>query len=153
MDINAPPTNTPLPSEGCISLVAEIYNVQGICDDKTREKTFHWLKSRKNNDISILTETKCHLPNKQRDKWKKEWSPNNPNNDSYWSLGTQNSKGVTILIHDKFRNRGAKILNVLEDANGRYIKMIIEIEGIQYRLLGIYAPNNSNQIDFFHGIV
>ena len=94
--------------EGKVTLVADIYNVQGICDYKIREKTFNWLKSKRNIDISILTETKCHLPNKHREKFKKEWSPNDPDHDSFWSLGTQNSKGVTILIHDKFKNRGKK---------------------------------------------
>ena len=149
---NPPLNNTTSPHEKSIPLVAEIYNTQGICDDKNRESTFNWLKSRHHSDITILTETKCHLPNKQRDKWKKEWSPYNSKDDSFWSLGTQNSKGVTILIHEKFRKRGGKIINVLEDPNGRYIKLIIEIEEKKYRILGIYAPNNRDQIDFFTGL-
>ena len=146
------PHNTPTKTEGTVPLVAEVYNCQGICDDKTRADVFSWLKSRKKSDITILTETKCHLPNKQRDKWREEWSLDDPEKDSYWSLGTQNSKGVAILIHEKFKKRDAKIVHVLEDPNGRYIKMIIEIEGITYRILGIYAPNNKNQIDFFTGL-
>ena len=84
---NPPLNNTTSPHEKSIPLVAEIYNTQGICDDKNRESTFNWLKSRHHSDITILTETKCHLPNKQRDKWKKEWSPYNPKDDSFLEFG------------------------------------------------------------------
>ena len=51
------PTHSCIPlGDGGVTLVADIYNVQGICDYKIREKTFNWLKSKRNIDISILTE-------------------------------------------------------------------------------------------------
>ena len=150
MDTNKS-TNTPQKS---VPLVVEGYNARGLNDDKKRGNAISWLKKRKNADFIALTETKCHLLKDKR-KWAKEWSLNP--NDSFWSLGTRSSKGVTILVTDKFNNRDAKILSSLEDPNGRFVKLMVEIGGLKYRIVIIYSPcsslnNGLQQINFFVGL-
>ena len=129
-------------------LICEEYNCRGLNDNKGRGEAFHWLKTeRKNADLIILADTKCH---RLEDKinWSKEWS--NDENDSIWSLGEGGSRGVTILVTPKFRKRDAEIIDIDVDSDGRYIKIIICIAGTLYRVLGLYAPNKKKQqIEFF----
>ena len=84
-------------------LICEEYNCRGLNDAKKRNDAFHWLKTeRKSADIIVLTDTKCH---KSVDKeiWAKEWS--SEETDSIWSLGKGGSRGVAILITEKFKRR------------------------------------------------
>ena len=123
----------------------ESYNVRGIRTYKRRCDFTKWLKDRKNVDMAILVDTHCRLPREAR-QWGKLWSQSE--DDSYWSYGTKNRKGVTILLNPKLRDR-AKILKVDKDSNGRYIKIILEIGGSKYRIVGVYAPNDSaDRINF-----
>ena len=125
-------------------------NIRGMNKDKKRMDYFSWLKTKSDRDFTIVTETKCH-DMKDMASWAKEWSCNEK--DSIWSLdtGKTGKKGVTILIHPKFNRRAdAKIVNTRVDPNGRWVKIIINIGKETFRIIGIYAPNNSNErINFF----
>ena len=130
----------------------EAYNCRGIKTPKKRIDFFDWLKNRK-ADITILGDTHCHLP-KEEKEWKGEWCQNDaskksPNEyNSFWSRGTKSRKGVAILLSPSFRER-AKILENVRDTNGRYVKLIIQINNIKYRILGIYAPTDgADRISF-----
>ena len=132
----------------------EAYNARGIRTETRRRDTFTWLKKRQHKfDLCILGDTHCHLP-KEANDWGKEWSL--IRNSSYWSMGTGNRKGVTILLSPKFHDR-AKVLSALTDPNGRYVKLIIEIGGLKYRIIGVYAPNDGrdriNFIQKLHTVV
>ena len=130
----------------CESLIFRTNNCRGLRDDKTRNDYFHWLKSRPIG-IEFLQETHCHL-RKEAVKWGREWSTNK--NDSYWSLGTNRSKGVAILFHPKLREAGIDISNVITDPNGRYIKLMLKIGNCVFRVLNVYAPNNErDRVNFF----
>ena len=98
----------------------EAYNARGLRSFKRRRDTFTWLKKRQNKfDLCILGDTHCHL-NKEAKDWAKEWSL--INNSSYWSLGTGNRKGVTILLSPKFHG-WCKVMSTQIDSNGRYVKL------------------------------
>ena len=134
----------------------EAYNCRGIKTNKKRSDFFVWLKSKK-ADITILGDTHCHLPKDEKD-WKGEWCQNDaikkpPNEyNSFWSRGTKSRKGVAILLSPSFRER-AKIIENVRDTNGRYIKLIIQINNIKYRILGIYAPTDgADRINFIHNL-
>ena len=132
----------------------EGYNARGIRTDDRRINTFDFLKKRQHKfDMCILGDTHCHLPKEAKD-WGKQWSMTK--NSSYWSLGTQNQKGITILLSPKFQDR-AKVLNALTDPNGRYVKLVIEISGLIYRVIGVYAPTDGrdriNFIQKLHTVV
>ena len=91
---------------------------------------------------------------KEAKDWGKEWSL--INNSSYWSLGTGNRKGVTILLSPKFHDR-CKVISTQIDSNGRYVKLLIEIGGMKYRIIGVYAPTDGrdriNFIQRLHTVV
>ena len=123
----------------CHILTVDSYNVRGIRTNSKRADHFAWLKS-KNADVTILVDTHCHLL-KERKRWSKEWS--NKKQDSIWSMGAGNSRGVAILFNKKFWDRDVKLIEseTKIHSSGRYIKIILEVEGCKYRILGVYAPN------------
>ena len=130
----------------------EAYNCRGIKTDKKRNDFFGWLKPR-NSDITILGDTHCHLP-KEENNWRKQWCENDAtkkssnNYSSFWSKGTKARKGVAILFSPSFRERVKVIENVC-DSNGRFVKLVIQINEVKYRILAIYAPNDgSDRINF-----
>ena len=127
-------------------LTIESLNVRGIRDNQKRSNVFSWIKKR-NADIFFISETHCHTK-KDKTNWSKEWS--NDKNDSIWSLGTNRSKGVAILFNPKLKCRELSYTDIISDPNGRFIKLILSISGIKYRIMNIYAPNNSQErVNFF----
>ena len=141
-----------LPSNNLFQI--EAYNARGIRTMDRRRDTFNFLKKRQSKfDMCILGDTHCHLPKEAKD-WGKEWSL--IKKSSYWSLGTQNQKGIAILLSPKFQNR-AKVMNASTDPNGRYVKLIIEVGGLTYRIIGVYAPADAgdriNFIQKLHTVV
>ena len=84
-------------------------NVRGLQNYTKRQNMFDWLKGKhldipKNivGDVNMLSETHCHLPQIAK-KWGREWS-DDPNN-SLFSLGSSNKKGVAILINDRLKEK------------------------------------------------
>ena len=135
-------------------------NARGIRTDIRRKNCFDWLKgnhlkknkSARTGDINIVADTHCHFRHERGD-WGSEWSSNEEN--SFFSLGTKNQKGVAILINESFREKypNMTITNKDIDPNGRYIKLIITINNLKYRLLGIYAPPNGlERVLFFQNL-
>ena len=139
-----------------VLLNIESYNCRGIKTEKRRRDFFDWVKQR-NADITILGDTHCHLP-KEEKEWVKEWCPSDeikkyPNEySSFWSKGTKARKGVAILLSPSFRER-VKIIENVRDTNGRYVKLIIQINDIKYRIIGIYAPNDgADRMNFIRNL-
>ena len=121
-------------------------NVRGMRKAQKRNSIFNWLKQ-KSVDLILLQETHCHY-NKDVKKWSKAWS--HKSKSSYWSKGTSRSKGVAILFSDRLVDKGFDISNIDIDSNGRYIKMIIDLDGNKIRVTNIYAPNDGfERIRFF----
>ena len=130
-------------------------NVRGIQDSTRRLNVLEWLKGVNVDypcsiaDINLISDTHCHSPN-AAGKWSRQWSLNK--NNSIWSLGTSNRKGVAILINDNFRMKypDMKISHVSNDSRGRFIKCILTVNECKFRILVVYAPNNPlERIQFF----
>lgn len=136
-------------------------NVRGLRDNNKRRNVFQWLKGKNIQmpqikgtkgmcpDIILISETHCHSK-KDTVRWGLEWSHNKEN--SIWSKGTSNSKGVAILINEAFRqnNPTFTISNKMIDSNGRFVKCILTVNGCHYRLISIYAPNKPlERVKFF----
>ena len=122
-------------------------NVRGIQDSTKRLNVLEWLKGNHIDypcsvaDINLIADTHCHNPN-TAGKWAKQWSLDK--NNSIWSLGSSNRKGVAILFNDNFRIKypDMKISHVLNDSRGRFIKCILTVNECKFRILVVYAPNN-----------
>ena len=126
----------------------ESLNVRGIKSNEKRRDIFHWLKKR-NTLFFLLVDTHCNHQ-KLSKKWKDEWSKDEK--DSLWSLGTNRQKGVAILINPRLKREGISYSHEVIDSNGRYIKIIVNINGTLYRLVCIYAPPNDKgraRVNFF----
>ena len=132
------------------NLIINGENIQGMNCSKKRQEYFSWLKYKTDRDLTIVTETKCHNT-KDRSIWANEWSCDE--RDSYWSIdiGDTGRKGVTILVHPKFNKKtDTKITHTKSDKNGRWVKIIVSIGKENFRILGIYAPNNAKErVQFF----
>ena len=126
-------------------------NFRGLQNNKGRLNSFHWLKQKVNGacpGVNIISETHC--AKKNISTWSKQWSTREDN--SLWSPGKTNKKGVAILINDDFRRAhpSLKISHVKIDPHGRYIKCIMSFDNLNFRILGVYAPNNPlERVAFF----
>ena len=110
-------------------------NVNGLRNAKKRQNIFNWF-SKQNVDIVLIQETHCE--NKQNeDEWKKDWKGN-----SFWSHGTNLSKGVAFLIKDQ-----ATLKTLAYDIYeaGRLISLKLDINDQKIQILNIYAPNNPSE--------
>ena len=132
-------------------------NVRGIRNPIKRSNIFAYLKGKlKNNkmaDIFILVDTHCHS-GKDASTWGEEWSSNEE--DSIWSKGTKNQKGVAILINENFRRQHPNLIigKPEPDSNGRYIKCFISVFEQKFRLLAVYAPPKGHlRIPFFQNLM
>ena len=132
-------------------------NVRGIRNPIKRRNIFAYLKGQVHNnkmaDIFIIVDTHCHSK-KDASTWGEEWSSNEM--DSIWSKGTQNQKGVAILINENFRRQHPNLIigKPEPDSNGRYIKCFISVFEQKFRLLAVYAPPKGNlRIPFFQNLM
>ena len=122
-----------------LSLVS--YNVNGLKSDVKRKAIFTRLRSL-NYDIIFLQETHCHLRRDQK-RWSLEWD-----GQSVWSLGSNRSKGVTVLFN---RNSLFNFENLMIDANGRYIVFDLTVMNKKFRMINLYAPNDAyERISFYN---
>lgn len=65
-------------------------NVNGLRDNKKREKVMYWLQSQK-IDIICLQETHC--TDTDQISWSKQWKDITKGGGSMWNNGTNSSKG------------------------------------------------------------
>ena len=134
------------------NLIINAENIRGMNKDKKRINYFAYLKGKKERDFTVVTETKCHEI-ENAEKWGRQWSTDE--RDSYWSINSEGgaSKGVTILVHPKFKKRDAQIIHTDIDSCGRWVKIVVLIGDSIYRILGIYAPNDGKErMQFFKSL-
>lgn len=95
-------------------------------------------------DIVFLQET--HTSNDNETQWGMWWE-----GKYALSHGTNTSAGVAILFSKKLN---VNILSVDEIVKGRALLSKVEIEGITFVLINVYAPNNGLErvVFFFYGI-
>ena len=121
----------------CLSL-----NVRGISNQEKRTAIFRWIKHQK-ADIVLLQETYSNHTDEA--SWDKDWGYKN-----IYLHGTKHSCGLMVLFNDTL---DIKIIDINKDQQGRYILLKAEIQGTEFYILNIYAPNkHTEQIDCFQRI-
>ena len=86
---------------------------------------------RANLDIIALQEVHCN--SERAALWKQEWP-----GQSWWGPGGVNTAGVALLFHPRIT---PKLTDFYGDFNGRSIAITVDIYGLKFRLINIYAPN------------
>ena len=114
-------------------------NVRGLSNLKKRRSVFTWCKNRK-GDIVFIQETHCSK--ECQNKWKSEWG-----GKVFFSNGESNARGVSILIKKGLDFEEKKLYN---DSSGRYLIVNCEINGKEYWLVNIYAPNKEKDLANFY---
>ena len=115
-------------------------NINGLAEDKKRNKLFENLINKK-TDIILLQET--HSTKKAIEKWEKEWI-----GKSFWNSGEiTKSSGVAILLR---KNLNIEILTVQKDDKGRILSVAFSFEKQNFQIVNIYAPTkNSEKLKFY----
>ena len=118
-------------------------NVRGIRSLDKRKALFNWLAKEK-SDIIFLQETYSSTPGVEN-IWKSQWR-----GDIFFSHGSEHSKGVIILLKEKF---DCEVKVHREDEQGRFIILKGRIQTQQFVFVNIYAPNKiKDQCVFFEEI-
>ena len=86
-------------------------NAWGIRDLSKRKSSFSWLQRQK-ADIAFLQETYSTCDVYVVDKWRFQWP-----GKIFYSHGTNHSKGVMILVSDRFQ---FELKSEVQDEDGRY---------------------------------
>ena len=114
-------------------------------DYKKNRKMFHWF-SKHNGDNSIIFIQESHSSLDVVDEWSKRTRGN-----LIMSHGTSKSKGTAILIGEKLT---CTIREKRIDDNGRFIILLIEMQGSHLLIINSYFPNFENQqVKFMKDIV
>ena len=109
-------------------------NCNGLGNRNKRESVLNWLKAKPEN-IFLLQETHSSIENER--EWERVWG-----GTVYFCHGASNSTGVAILI--KGRSPHIKVIRhkIVIDGRSHYIE--IEIDGVNYCIANLYAPNNDD---------
>lgn len=117
--------------------------MNGIAEKKKRNLIFNYLKTL-NADVYCLQETH-NTSNKETDEWTKEWG-----GVAQWSHGSNRSRGVAILFHQKHE---VDITEIKTDRDGRVVSVTAYIEDKELNVTSVYAPTIPNQRkDFFNDL-
>ena len=101
-----------------------------------------WLTQQK-ADIIFLQET--YSTKELEDTWNTQY-----NGKSFYSHGTNRSCGVMILIKGDLE---FEVKSSVLDSKGRYILIDATVQGSDFLLVNIYAPNKvQGQCEFFSGL-
>ena len=114
------------------SLKLGTLNVRGLCNHKTRRKTFYWL-NKLNFDIIFLQETYCK--NNFVSTFDSSWK----GHIVHATTDSSHSRGVCIMFREKLN---VKILNSKCCDDGRILLLNVKIHDEVYCLTNIYAPNS-----------
>ena len=109
-------------------------NVRGIGNIKTRDKTILRLKSF--GDILFLQETYTTKDSQKsiENKYK--------NDKIFFSHGSSHSRGTMVIFKSRL---DVEILNVDNDADGRFNFITCTIQGLNFLLANVYAPTSNEE--------
>ncbi|CAC5412131.1 E3.1.11.2 [Mytilus coruscus] len=129
-----------------MSLKIASINVNGLRNNKKRALVFNWIVSQ-NIDLVCLQETHC--THDETGLWNREWKENG-GGESFWNCGTNDSRGVGILLRKDFTH----CFDVsMIDNNGRIQIGEIKINTAVYHIINLYTPNNgSDRKHFFENV-
>ena len=111
------------------------FNCNGLGNKGKRDLVLNWLKT-KEEEIFLLQET--HSTGELEGSWRTAWE-----GDIYFNHGTSNSTGTAILLK---RNTKATISvsNHRVILQGRSSLVELEVDGVKYCIVNVYAPNNDS---------
>ena len=91
-------------------------------------------------DIIFLQET--YSTKEVENNWKRQWK-----GPMFFAHGSNHSCGVLVLVRDSLE---FEMKSIITDDNGRYILLNAKVQGSDYILGNIYAPNKiKEQCNFF----
>ena len=114
------------------------FNVKGLKSPLKRRSIFKYLKDQ-NCLFYLLQETHSEL--KDELIWKGEWR-----GDIFFSHGSNNSKGVCILLNP---TSGFSIDGCYRDNEGRIVSINITRNKLNFSICNIYAPNKPTEQNRF----
>ena len=118
-------------------------NVNGLGTKKRRLKFFCWFRKLK-FDLLFLQETHCYDESTALG-WSQEWGPKE---NSIWTTGSSNSKGVAVLFKPHSKNELSNLK--VDHDEGRYIYFEMKLEDNNFKFINIYAPNDpKDRVLFF----
>ena len=110
------------------------FNVRGFATSKVkRMAAFEHLKEK--GDIGFMQET--HSTKETETVWENECGC-----DCYFSHGKSNAGGVMIFIKN---NLEIKVSEKICDEDGRFLLLKCNIQGVNFLLINIYAPNKEHE--------
>ena len=108
------------------------YNVRGLQTSKQKRITiFNYLKEKAPQGIFLLQET--HSSDSVTQKWSNEWG-----SPIKYNHGTSNSRGTLIAFS---KDLDYKILNYLDDGNGRLQICSVQMNETKYLIVNVYNNN------------
>eukprot|EP00112_Aurelia_sp_Birch-Aquarium-sp1_P012597 Seg265.3 transcript_id=Seg265.3/GoldUCD/mRNA.D3Y31 product="Transposon TX1 putative 149 kDa protein" protein_id=Seg265.3/GoldUCD/D3Y31 len=105
-------------------------NVHGIRDSVKKQNLIFWL-SQQPYEVIFLQETFLYKEDDVQE-FKRLW-----NGKAYFSFGSFHSRGVGILFKNSFKGT---VTNAYHDNDGRWVNVIISLNGSKMQLMNIYAP-------------
>ena len=106
------------------------FNVNSIGKNPKRGEIFNFLK-KKSGDIFVLIDTR--ISKRLEQQIRAEWD-----GKIFFSSFTSQARGVAILFK---KNVCAEILNEKVDVAGNMLSLLVDFDGKQILLSGIYGPN------------
>ena len=113
-------------------------NCQGLGQQEKRQRLFQWAKNQKCN---ILFVQETHFVKDTLNNMKQEFI-----GESYHSLGTSKSRGVSIFIKEQIKHT---VIDDFKDSEGRIILLNIEIDDNILTLVNLYSPNIEKDRNIF----
>ena len=109
-------------------------NVRGLRDERKRVSVYNYIKKHK-IDMCFLQET--HSTEADINTWKHQWGGH-----VEYSHGTNLARGVMCLLNPSL---DYNIIEVQQSDRGRWLLIRVEIQGTNFVLINIYAPNIQEQ--------
>lgn len=115
------------------------YNVKGLRNNLKRKKIIYLLHHWK-ADIVLLQETHSCLHDEKF--WRAEWG-----GSAFFSHGESNARGVAVFIS---KQSGITVNKTKFDEQGRFCMLTVDLNGTEYLIVNLYAPNQDNPAFFQH---
>ena len=116
-------------------------NTRGLRKTTKMKEVLIWLQL-KEPKVIFLHET--HTTSESEHAWRQEWP-----GLLFFSHATHNSKGTCIHIH---KSVPLRLHNSIIDADGRYVILDAEMNGLRLTLCNVYGPNDDNT-DFYVEVI
>jgi len=115
-------------------------NINGCREVLKRTSVFEYILMKKSS-VVFLQET--HTDVKNQIQWQSEWD-----GQVFLSHGSSNSAGVAILLGVEFKEQSVSVFDVIP---GRMQRVDVALNGLNFSLFNVYAPNIGTERTLFFG--